>query len=270
MGDPKDFGKREVDFNHPAHGHIRVINPLTAEVEEFLPDGVTPRTKVAIVGFAQMTTMDAPFDDPEYSIWGMNQLYRFIPRASRWFEIHHNWNEHVVEGTDHAGWLHKSPIPVYMNEHHPEFPNSVRYPIEKMIKEFGDYFTSSIAFMLALAISEGFTRIDLYGIDLSVGVEYIEQRPCAEYYIGIAAAKGIDVGIPEASALCKQNHRYGYQGAKTLGTITISDLEKRRTDLLVQRDSALKTLHYIEGALTDTDMWLHGAHVRDHQAAWMP
>ena len=200
----------------------------------------------------------------------MNQLYRFIPRASRWFEIHYNWNEHVVEGTDHAGWLQECPIPVYMNEHHPEFPNSVRFPIEKMIEQFGDYYTSSIAYMLALAISEGFTRIDLYGIDLSVGVEYIEQRPCAEYFIGIASAKGIDVGIPTASALCKQNHRYGYQGSNKLGVITIEDLKKRKNDLLVQRDSAMKHLHYIEGALTDCEMWLHGAEVRDHQAAWVP
>ena len=53
MGDPNEFGKRGVDFNHPAHGVIRVKDALTAEVEEFMPDGITPRKKVAIVGFCQ-------------------------------------------------------------------------------------------------------------------------------------------------------------------------------------------------------------------------
>ena len=267
---PPVWGAQHVDFNHPAAGVARIESHQDGRVVELMPDGITKRTKLAIVGFAQSSTMDAPFHDPEYSIWGMNQLYRFIPRADRWFEIHHNYLDHVVPGTDHDEWLRTCQIPVYMNEHHDQYPTSVRYPIERMIEEFTDYFTSSIAFMLALGISEGFTTIDLYGVDLSVGVEYIEQRPCAEYFIGLAVAKGINVGIPERSALCKQNHRYGYESAQSLVSISKDDIVKRRSDLLQQRDSALKQLHYIEGALTDCDMWLHGLEVRSHQAAWVP
>ena len=265
------WGVQPVDFNHPAQGVIQILDREAGRVEEYLPDGVTPRKKVALVGFARSSAMDAPFHDPEFSIWGMNQLYRFIPRASRWFDIHHNWNEYVVPGTDHAAWIRDAPIPVYMNDYHPEFSSSVRYPIERMIEKFGDYYTSTVAYMLALAIDEGFTQIDLYGIDLAVGVEYVEQRPCTEYYIGIASERGITVGIPTASALCKQSYRYGYHYSTTnQGIATRGDLEKRKRDLLFKRDKALQDLHYIEGALTELDMWIEGLDARAHQVKWSP
>ena len=46
--------------------------------------------KVAIVGCAD-SKKDAPFADPEFEIWGVNNLYPLIeahPDRYRWFEIH--------------------------------------------------------------------------------------------------------------------------------------------------------------------------------------
>ena len=256
----------EVTFDHKCDAHPLVKDAERAEVY------VEPRRpNVAIVGFASSSTLDAPFDDPDFEIWGMNQLYRWIPRADRWFEIHDNYHEYVVEGTDHIGWLKTCPIPVYMTRHWPEFPNSVRYPIERMKARFSSYFTSSIAFMLALAIDEGFKRIDLFGIDLSVGDEYVNQRPCAERLIGFAEGLGITVGVPIVSSLCKSSHIYGYEKDPIAsGPISEEDLHIRRAKLMKIRDTKITELNQVDGAMAEVDYLIGGYQLRSRQAAWNP
>src|SRR3989337_3939853 len=45
--------------------------------------------KVAIVAFSKTTRHFAPFDDPTWEIWGLNEEYRFqwMRRWDRWFQI---------------------------------------------------------------------------------------------------------------------------------------------------------------------------------------
>lgn len=253
MGEP-DAQPPGVKFNHPCAGKLAIYDHDKALVEEFCPDGVTPRTKVAIVGYAESSRMQAPFDDPTFSVWGMNQLYRHIPRADRWFEIHHNWHEHVVEGTDHLGWLKSAPIPIYMVERVKEIPQSVTYPIDRIIAAHKDYFTSSIAYMIALALTEGFKTIHLYGIDLVVGDEWDYQKPNAEFWIGVAHGMGVTVGIPRESALCKQTWRYGYQSEPD-SLIKITEIRDRRTLLTQQRNQKMIELANLDGALQDVEMF---------------
>lgn len=242
-----------VDFNHPCAGQAKIFDHDKAIVEETCPDG-SPRTKVAIVGFAASSMEMAPFDDPTFSIWGMNQLYRKIPRADRWFEIHANYLEHVVEGTDHKKWLTESPIPIYMVDRIHSIPNSVRFPIERVMQGHLDYFTSSVAYMIALAIQEGFKEIGLWGIDLIVGDEYFFQKACAEFWLGVAHGKGITVTLPHTTALCKQSHRYGYQ-SEPVSLIAMSELAKRKAGLLDQRHKHMIELANIDGALQESQMW---------------
>jgi hypothetical protein len=92
-----------------------------------------------------------------------------------------------------------------------QYPTSVRYPIEDAIRYAGrDYFTSTVAFMLALAAMEDFEEIHLYGINLAIGDEYFYEKPCAEWWLGYLAGKGIKIFVPHASSLLKQYLRYGY------------------------------------------------------------
>jgi len=75
-------------------------------------------------------------------------------------------------------------------------PSSKRYPIENIIEEFGsDYFTSSVAYAIALAVYFGAEEIKLYGVALSFEGEYYFERPCVEYWIGFARGKGIKVTV---------------------------------------------------------------------------
>jgi len=174
-----------------------------------------PRKKVAIVGFSESTLDLAPYHDPEWAIVGENQLYRFLPRATRWYEMHKDYLSDEVKGTDYKKWLRECPIPIMMVEAHSEYPASVRYPIEERVAQFGEVFTSSVAYMLADAIAEGAEEIGVYGIDMIHETEYGYQKPACMMLLSYAMAKGIKVTIPEDSALLKMygksKWRYGYE-----------------------------------------------------------
>ena len=74
------------------------------------------------------------------------------------------------------------------------------------------YFTNSVCYMIAMAIKEGYGRIELYGVRQAGLVEYMDQRKGAEFWVGYAMGKGIEVYINPPTSLLK-NHRdapYGY------------------------------------------------------------
>lgn len=66
--------------------------------------------KLAIVGFAETTRHLAPYDDPEYEIWSLNEGYNYewIKRFDRWFQIHPRWDYTRDNNTNHRNhwnWL---------------------------------------------------------------------------------------------------------------------------------------------------------------------
>jgi len=99
--------------------------------------------------------------------------------------------------------LNQLPCPIYMQRHHEDIPNSVAFPIELFREVFGDYFTCTASYMIAMAIYEGYEEIHIYGVDMAADTEYASQRPSCEYFIGIAEGKGIKVVIPLDSDLLK-------------------------------------------------------------------
>src|SRR3990172_9236300 len=177
-------------WDHPNAAHPVVLDHHAGLVE------TTPkRTKVCIVGYAENSRHLAWWDDQDCEIWGVNQLDRFIPRADRWFQIHKDWDDRTkwAKGTDQRVWLQTCPIPVYMIDHHDDFPQSVRYPIERVMAELKmhDYFTSTIPIITSLPIPQSFQHIAYYGIDLIIGREYQFEKPCVEFLLGMAPERGI-------------------------------------------------------------------------------
>ena len=141
--------------------------------------------KIAIIGFTDHKRL-APFANPEWGIWGLNDLYLDIPPVPharvRWFQIH-PWLEKgngkfdpypdsmmdFGEGPphprdpQHPKWLAEAAkyIPVYMFERRPEVPDAVVVDKEAVYAYFDDgmgepikYFTNSITWMVGLAIME--------------------------------------------------------------------------------------------------------------------
>jgi hypothetical protein len=128
------------------------------------------RTAVAIVGFTDHRAQ-APLGNPEWEVWGLNELYRYMPveKFHRWFELHPRADFERETGGDkpHIEALLKFPIPCYTTELWADAPNVVPLPKENIEAACGTYMTSSIAWMLGLAIAEGFKRIGLYGVDMA-------------------------------------------------------------------------------------------------------
>jgi len=281
------------DFAFVAPGAVGVDNahPLTVsydlvpyEGQPYGPRDVVavpkgePRKKFAICGFASSSRHRMPMQDPTWEIWCLNQLYRHIPRADREFDIHAEWEKGNVAGTDHPRWLRQFPGPIYMVDPPADVPTGVRYPIERMIAKFGDYFTSTVAAMLALAIDEidqavmrrfaampqtdnpvwalrqlyGEYCVGIFGIDLVVGTEYFHQKACVEYYIGQACGRGIEVALPPETALCKQAYRYGWQ-LEPPTIIKISEIEGRIAGLSARKNKLIAELQTIDGALQESD-----------------
>jgi hypothetical protein len=277
-------GATGVDIHHP----LTVAYDLRPAMPESpygprdlvaVPQG-EPRKKFAICGFASSSRHRMPVLDPAWEIWCLNQLYRHIPRADREFDIHDKWEEGNVEGTDHPRWLKQFPGPIYMVNPPEDIPTGVRYPIERMVEKFGDYYTSTVAAMLALAIDEidravevrareipattawdGYAicralyseyTIGIFGIDLVVGTEYFHQKACVEYYIGQACGRGIEVFLPPETALCKQQYRYGWQTEPDT-IIKQSEVEKRLAALVARKNRLVAELQTVDGAAQECD-----------------
>lgn len=211
--------------------------------------GASAKKKVAIVGCSPSKS-EAPFNDPSFEIWGVNNLYPHIPRATRWFEIHeitatsdgtrlrrgetHFRGQPVGQYLAQMGeWAQKQNCPVYMQQAWPEVPTVVAYPIAAVLQRFGGYFTNSISWMLALALLEGFDVVHVYGVDMAVDSEYHHQRPSCEYFLGLAVGLGVDVYVPPSADLLKARFLYGFQEPQKrawdykLGTMYKSINEKR-------------------------------------------
>lgn len=296
LGEPAPKRGEGVDPNHEHAAHLKVVDAERGILET---DGRPWRKKIAVCGFASSTRPDIlqRCANPEWEIWGLNQLYRHIPRADRWFDIHHNWDQETVPGTDYRSWAANCGIPFYMLQREPTVPTSITYPIGAVLALGADYYTSTIAYMTALAVFEIDMRVrrqmvqavrayamdfcaasqkeeelpamDVYatqraayaeysiavcGVDLTVGSEYFDEKPCAEFWLGQAVGRNICVEIPQASALCKQSGRYGYDPSRE-SLMTAAEVARHQASLRTERDEMLKRLYMLEGALECDERW---------------
>lgn len=160
--------------------------------------------KVAIIGLAPSSFEDAPWNDPAWEKWG-------LPWGMRWDQLDRTFEMHELSLLRLPGSRRPKHYEerlsmckrLYMQEAY--FPFAERYPFEEVAKTTGDYFNSSIAYLIAIAIHEGADTIGVWGVDMDADEEYGYQRPNCEYLIGFARGRGIEVRIHESSPLCKFN-----------------------------------------------------------------
>lgn len=217
--------------------------------------------RVAIVGFALSSRDKAPFTDPDVEIWGVNELYKAVPRIDVLFELHDRfWLTQKERNPDHLKWLQESTIPVYMLDHYEDIPKSIKFPIEPIVKEFGTYFTNSISYLIALAVYLRFDEIGIYGVDMATDSEYGTQRPSVEYFIGVAKGRGINVILPAECDLCKSMFMYGYHDneitelAKKMKARE-QELSGRIDQLSNQKTTTEAMLNQLLGARDDARYW---------------
>ena len=118
--------------------------------------------KVAIVGLWTETHGLAHWDDPSWEKWGLAWDTEAFS-MDRVFEMHlpREWKDNGI--SDYVERLSMMPR-LYLQEPHPELPEAQVYPLAEVAKTTGDYFSSSIAYLMALAIHEGAEEIGLFGV----------------------------------------------------------------------------------------------------------
>jgi hypothetical protein len=184
--------------------------------EKIIMDDPLKRTKdkVCIIGFAD-SHKQAPYESDEYEFWGVNEMHLVptIKKLDVLFELHdYKWIAEDKKIKGHIAWLRENKsVPVFMQKHFPDIPLSVPFPREQIVERFGNYFTNTISWEIALAIMLGFKEIRLYGVNMANEIEYSSQRPSCEYFLGIAKGMGIEVYIPPESDLLKTMYQYGFE-----------------------------------------------------------
>jgi hypothetical protein len=181
-----------------------------------------------------------------------------IPRADVWFELHKNlhWPENQSYGGPYIEWLRRLTIPLYMQDQS-YVPNALTFPKDEMIKQFGkDFFTSSFAWMMAFAISQGASEISLYGIDMASRDEYILQRPGFFFFKHIAEQRGIKVSAPNESDIMMPPGLYGYSEVTPMGRKILArevEIKARLEGMRAEKAKLDHNITYLEGAVEDVD-----------------
>lgn len=120
----------------------------------------------------------------------------------------------------------KHPGPIYTSRAHPDYPSLVEFPLEEVINSGGrDYFNSTVAYPIALAIHERASMIGLFGADYSFPDKHTAEkgRGCCEYWLGVAAARGIKIGIASGSSLMDVNEPSTLYGYDTVNVVCERD-----------------------------------------------
>lgn len=127
------------------------------------------------------------------------------------FEPHtDNW--YLPNKPNYIADVNETEKPVYVQELG-RFEREILYPDTGF-----DWFESSFAYMIALAISKNPQEIHIWGVRMAAEEEYWYQRENCSYLIGYARGKGIKVHIYNSTVCQYSRHfdkypeRYGKTG----------------------------------------------------------
>lgn len=216
--------------------------------------------KVCLIGTAPASMMLAPYGDEEWTIWTCSPGTLAAPRSDRHFELHRWEPGQPWFGTAYVEWLRQQKE-VMMSEQVPSIPGCTPLRWPELVNKYGPYFfTSSLAWMMALAMEEGFTKIALYGVDMAATSEYEMQRAGCQYFSMLAAAQGIEVGVPPESDLLRPAPLYGvcetsHVWIKQRTRAVEMNQRIQEAQRLIQEKT--EELHFLRGAMDDQDWQLH-------------
>ena len=151
-------------------------------------------------------------------IWAVNSgLIDIQKHATMAFHLHDEWSD--VDYDEIMGIVKKRKLPLLVCEPmDKEFgiTTAMVYPLKEIVEKLSGtpYFTNSVSYMIAYALYKGFTKIELYGFPMNTLLEYKEQKPSIEFWIGVATGMGIDIELHDKSTILflleDQNRLYGY------------------------------------------------------------
>lgn len=129
-------------------------------------------------------------------LWTLND--DILPATNSHFDIHSGAHHqaHIA-----ALWGNGAGrIACYINPNRKKaFPWQKHYPIGDVISQVGRFscFRSTISYMIALAVLQGFKKICLPGCDFNdPNEDRTSQRQCAERWLYFAIGRGVEVDWP--------------------------------------------------------------------------
>ena len=225
--------------------------------------------KVAIIGTVPISKRVAPYGDPSWQIWCCspgNTQAGAPPRIDTWFELHSlvdmRGQENAAWMPGYIAWLNAQQFPVYMQERNDEVPRAVPFPREELMKRFGphhrgdiNWFTSSIAWMIAFAIVRGAKEIGIFGVDMAATEEhYSWQKAGCQRFIEFAKDAGITVTIPLESTLGTPAPLYGYAESSRMGRSLIArefEMKEKVQQLQNMQRQAELEIAFFRGAVEE-------------------
>lgn len=215
--------------------------------------------KIALVGSCPSSRLLAPFDDSEWQIWGCSpDNAGVLPRISAWFDLHGDfgWANSPKWEANYLAWMRAQSLPVYV-QRIDLIPNGIEFPAKQLVDQFGPYwFTSSLSWMMAYALTQEATEIGIYGADMSTKNEYLHQKPAIHYWMEVAAHRGVPVYVPPESDLLQPPPLYGYSIMTPMGMkfeIRDRELGGRIVGLESQMEQLKYELSHLRGARDNND-----------------
>ena len=213
---------------------------------------------------------EAAWKAPEgVDTWGIQYTWRnfkldraFVMDDEEWIKAK---NSSFSVPIDMAKEMREAKVPIYVAKKWLDVPNSVEYPINEVLEYFKPikYFMNSMAYMLALAIMEGYERIETYGIDfryfgdlgdeLKYPTNWLDETHCGAFWAGVAIGKGIEVVTTKRSSLMKpvfpdDPNLYGYEVSPTIQRQRQNILDKRKKVETKQEPDTLQIFRPPKGA----------------------
>lgn len=173
---------------------------------------------VAIIGSHPKTRGDFDWSRTDADIWGFNEALNtdWFDRADGIFQIHKPviWRSKTNRNDPkHYAWLKSGDTPIiFMQDDYTDVPKAERYPLEDALALAPGigYFTSSVAYAIALAILKGYKRIEVYGVEMETNTEYGHQRVGVAFWCGYAMGRGIELDFHSPTFFSAP--LYGYDG----------------------------------------------------------
>lgn len=200
----------------------------------------------------------APFNDPDWAIWGVGSRFQYVTRATRWYELHRLDGEPEDWATQWRKQIKgfSEELDLYMMYPEPLGPNVIQYPYEEIVARFGTYFmTSSFSWMMAHAIHE--LRpingepvegvIGIWGVDMEYGTEYREQRTGFRHFLDLAGFAGITIERHASTGLSYEPVPYPMWQDDPLLNKNMARMEATRKSLDDMDVLRTKTRHLLIG-----------------------
>ena len=232
--------------------------------------GAMTDLKVCIVGLHPAHRDLAPWDDPSWEVWAINESLGpkfsdkdgvpFIHRWTRWFQLHtpdifdrpENWND---EG--HPAWLRSLPgpdspdyKPLYMIDKYPDIPASVKYPIDAIKEKLEldgrtTFFSATVPHLISFALYLDAKAIMLRGVEAASETEYGNERDSLSFWLGFAKGYGAKIDLPDNCQLLGAGRAvYGYEGLTGITKATLAkrlEIANARTQKAIEAMPDLKT-----------------------------